>query len=370
MGVEHLHLSFVRRKEVPHAHLTPLHVLVSQKLTHKATSHSLQQHQRLAALQPLGQWLVSFREWLGHDQNVVLLLDGHSTRTVRGMPELAASLNIFMVLMYPNCTHGLQPCDKVYYSYHRRLAGVISEKVMLEQEACASLGHDAATKIPDELIISPVLACLFEIDAIIPEPKPSAMPFTPFHNRQTLEYAPPVYDDECGEMQQVEAMPTPRPRGRPPARLAHADSLSRPALRPDGTIDIEAWEQVLNTGRRYRVSTRKLEEKQKHKQQRRKKYVAFITQQLHANMVFHSPDFVMQKVASKYLIILLALISYVVKPSNLRMYKTMMNLMLLKYNYISSMSMALNLRNYRVEHENCTFRSLVTPFTRKFLLKS
>eukprot|EP00049_Salpingoeca_infusionum_P015814 m.310993 g.310993 ORF g.310993 m.310993 type:complete len:358 (-) comp15952_c0_seq8:875-1948(-) len=229
MGVEHLHLSFVRRKEVPHAHLTPLHVLVSQKLTHKATSHSLQQHQRLAALQPLGQWLVSFREWLGHDQNVVLLLDGHSTRTVRGMPELAASLNIFMVLMYPNCTHGLQPCDKVYYSYHRRLAGVISEKVMLEQEACASLGHDAATKIPDELIISPVLACLFEIDAIIPEPKPSAMPFTPFHNRQTLEYAPPVYDDECGEMQQVEAMPTPRPRGRPPARLAHADSLSRPA---------------------------------------------------------------------------------------------------------------------------------------------
>eukprot|EP00049_Salpingoeca_infusionum_P009369 m.156159 g.156159 ORF g.156159 m.156159 type:complete len:335 (-) comp14315_c0_seq2:1052-2056(-) len=36
----------------------------------------------------LGQWLISFRQWLGHNQNVGLLFDGHATRTVRECQSL------------------------------------------------------------------------------------------------------------------------------------------------------------------------------------------------------------------------------------------------------------------------------------------
>eukprot|EP00049_Salpingoeca_infusionum_P009368 m.156160 g.156160 ORF g.156160 m.156160 type:complete len:288 (-) comp14315_c0_seq2:107-970(-) len=122
------------------------------------------------------------------------------------------------------------------------------------------------------------------MSSIDPKPSSSPEPFVAFYNNTTVDYDLPTYPDE-NETDQSPSAPHP-PTPAPPATLAHCDSLTEPAPKQDGSVDLDSWLYILRKARNYRASTRKLEQQHTTKRQKQRKYVAFVTQKLHQSMEF------------------------------------------------------------------------------------
>ena len=110
------------------------------------------------------RFLRSLRRHVGHDEQIVLYSDGHASRTVTNMSEIAAKFNIRLVLMHPNCTHGLQPCDKLFHVYHQELAAVQevarqASRDLLKQLDCTDESLNSnQLQVRRKAIVFPVLA--------------------------------------------------------------------------------------------------------------------------------------------------------------------------------------------------------------------
>eukprot|EP00049_Salpingoeca_infusionum_P016552 m.339718 g.339718 ORF g.339718 m.339718 type:complete len:320 (+) comp16096_c0_seq15:1947-2906(+) len=75
------------------------------------------------------------------------------------MRDVARSLKIYLVVMTPHCTHGLQPCDKLFNAFHHQVTKSFRDNVMRADHVAEQFGLDPDTdklKLPPyiELVVS------------------------------------------------------------------------------------------------------------------------------------------------------------------------------------------------------------------------
>ena len=68
-------------------------------------------------------------------EQLVLIVDGHTTRLHKTVIRAAIQNNILMILLYPNTTHALQPLDQMFNSYHQNMLSNCEGRVLTKAAA-------------------------------------------------------------------------------------------------------------------------------------------------------------------------------------------------------------------------------------------
>jgi hypothetical protein len=131
--------------------LPPVYISKGQYATHNVLQHCTRYPQSAIMYKPEshmvdGEVFIKLMEHLttiipggvGKDNRVLLILDGHSSRTSWGVKQRAFQLGFDLLLMPPNATHLLQPLDQVFNSVKARFGEV------LQMAASDSVGRGEA----------------------------------------------------------------------------------------------------------------------------------------------------------------------------------------------------------------------------------
>ena len=78
------------------------------------------------------EWAEMLRQYLGHTRPVLLLSDGHSTRTNKKVVDTLTAINIHLFLIPSNTSHALAASDQFHQHIHRRRF-VLERKLRIEE---------------------------------------------------------------------------------------------------------------------------------------------------------------------------------------------------------------------------------------------
>jgi hypothetical protein len=79
-------------------------------------------------------WACDLRQFVGHMEPLILLSDGHTTRTSADMVKKLAALNIHLFLIPPNTSHALAASDQFHQHIHRRR--MLLERALRLKKGC------------------------------------------------------------------------------------------------------------------------------------------------------------------------------------------------------------------------------------------